>query len=240
MKIGIIGAMEEEVEQLKGNMAVASVVRKASMAFFEGALCGREAVVVKSGIGKVNAAVCTQILADVFRVDCIINTGIAGALGAEIRIGDIVVSTDAVQHDMDARAFGYPPGQIPRMDTLAFPADHALSALTAAVCRKVNPEIRVFQGRIVSGDRFIADQAVKRKIIDTFGGLCVEMEGAAIAQTAYLNRIPYVIIRAISDQADASAAADYPAFEKEAIKHCVNLTSALLARLDPFIISENA
>ena len=121
--LGIIGAMEEEVEKLKEQMTEVRVQAKASMEFYRGKLKGREVVVVRSGIGKVNAAICTQILADDYQVDGIINTGIAGSLRAEINIGDIVISTDAVQHDMDAVAFGYKPGQIPRMDTWSFPAD---------------------------------------------------------------------------------------------------------------------
>ena len=138
--IGIIGAMEEEVSMLKEKMTEVAVKEKAGMEFFHGMLKGHEAVVVRSGIGKVNAGICTQILADDFHVDAVINTGIAGSLRAEINIGDIVLSTDTMQHDMDAREFGYPAGQIPRMDTLAFPADEGLRKLAGEACRQVNPE----------------------------------------------------------------------------------------------------
>ena len=142
--IGIIGAMEEEVAMLKEKMTEVTVHHKAGMEFFRGKLNEKEAVVVRSGIGKVNAGICTQILADDFQVDAVINTGIAGSLKNEINIGDIVLSTDTMQHDVDAREFGYPLGQIPRMDTLAFPADERLRTLAAKVCREVNPEIQVF------------------------------------------------------------------------------------------------
>ena len=124
--IGIIGAMEEEVAALKEKMQISGVLKKASMEFYKGTLQGKPVVVVRSGIGKVNAGLCTQILVDLFDVKKVINTGIAGSLDARIDIGDIVISTEAVQHDMDATQFGYPLGQIPRMETLAFPADEAM------------------------------------------------------------------------------------------------------------------
>ena len=227
-RIGIIGAMEVEVENLKADMEQVDMFQIAGMVFCVGKLCGRDVVVVRSGVGKVNAAVCTQILADRFDVCAVINTGIAGSLNAEINIGDIVVSTDVLHHDMDATGFGYPPGQIPQMDIFSFPADAALSEKAAVVCEKVNPDIRVFHGRVVSGDQFVSDHAVKERILNNFGGYCTEMEGAAIAQTAWLNDIPFVIIRAISDKADDSAFEDYAVFEKNAVAHSVSLIMGLL------------
>lgn len=227
-KIGIIGAMEVEVARLKQDMKIQREVKKAGMDFCEGVLMGQEAVVVRSGIGKVNAAVCTQILVDEFQVEAVINTGIAGSLNAEINIGDIVISTDVLHHDMDAVNFGYEPGQIPQMDVFSFAADEKLASKAEAVCNEVNPKIRVFRGRVVSGDQFIADKAVKNRIAQQFHGFCTEMEGAAIAQAAYLNEIPFVVIRAISDKADDSASEDYPTFEKKAVEHSVRLVEGLL------------
>ena len=229
--VGIIGAMEEEVSALKEQMTEVSVTKKAGMEFCRGMLNGKPVVVVRSGIGKVNAGICTQILVDDYHVDCVINTGIAGSLKSVIDIGDIVVSTDTVQHDMNAVGFGYPLGQIPRMDTLAFPADQKLIELACQVCREVNPEIQVYAGRVVSGDQFVSDKESKERIKTNFDGFCTEMEGAAIAQAAYLNGIPYVVLRAISDKADDSAAVDYPAFEREAIRHCVNLVLNMVKKL---------
>ena len=142
--VGIIGAMEVEVETLKKHMKVRRTVNKAGMEFCEGVLSGKEVIVVKSGIGKVNAAVCTQILVDDFKADAVINTGIAGSLKAEINIGDIVVSTDLLYHDMDATNFGYPLGQIPQMDVFAFEADEKLADLAKKACEEVNPEIQLF------------------------------------------------------------------------------------------------
>ena len=229
--IGIIGAMEEEVAALKEKMEIKRVLKKASMEFCEGTLQEKPVVVVRSGIGKVNAGLCTQILADVFEVKKVINTGIAGSLDARIDIGDIVISTEALQHDMDATQFGYPLGQIPRMETLAFPADAEMAKIAKEACEAVNPEIKVFTGRVVTGDQFIANKEIKDRIKTNFDGLCTEMEGAAIAQAAWLNEIPFVIIRAISDKADDSAEMDYPTFERQAIIHSVRLTEEMVRRL---------
>lgn len=200
------------------------------MEFLEGTLGGCEVVVVRSGIGKVNAAVCTQILVDEFHTGAIINTGIAGSLKSEINIGDIVLSTDVLHHDMDATGFGYPLGQIPQMNVFSFEADDRMRQIAKEVCKEVNPEINVFEGRIVSGDQFVSDKAVKERIRSNFQGYCTEMEGAAIAQVSYLNNLPFVIIRAISDKADDSATMDYPTFEKQAIEHSVRLTLGFLKR----------
>ena len=227
--LGIIGAMDEEVAQIKEKMTDVTVTSVAGMDFYQGKLGGKDAVVVRSGIGKVNAGMCSQILADRFHISAIVNTGIAGSLRAEINIGDIVVSTDAVQHDMDATGFGYEPGVIPRMETSTFIADEKLRKLAKECCERVNPDIHVFEGRVVSGDQFISDKAKKEFILNTFAGDCTEMEGAAIAQAAYLNQIPFLIIRAISDKADDSATEDYPTFEAKAIAHSVKLVQAIVA-----------
>lgn len=229
--LGIIGAMEIEVARLKEAMGEVTVKNKAGMEFYQGTLSGCPAVVVRSGIGKVNAALCAQILADDFCVTSIINTGIAGSLRAEINIGDIVVSSDALQHDMDATGFGYPVGVIPQMDCSVFAADEKLIALAGKCCARVNPDIRSFTGRVVSGDQFISDKDKKKWLTDTFAGFCTEMEGAAIAQAAYRNGIPFLIIRAISDKADDSATMDYSEFEAKAVDHSVNLMMAMAAEL---------
>ena len=229
--IGIIGAMEVEVAILKEKMEDVRIIKKASMDFYEGILAGKKVVVVRSGIGKVNAGICAQILADVFSVDAIINTGIAGSLNKIINIGDIVLSTDVVQHDMDATGFGYRKGQIPQMPVFFFNADDNLRRLAAEVCKEVNPDIQVFEGRIASGDQFVCDQDVKNRIVSEFSAYATEMEGAAIGQAAYLNEIPFLVVRAISDKADGSAQMDYSEFEKAAVDHSVRLTLNMLARI---------
>lgn len=228
---GIIGAMDQEVSILKEKMEVKKIDIKASMEFHVGTLKGKDVVIVKCGVGKVNAAVCTQILADCYDVEAVINTGVAGSLRAEINIGDIVVSTDALQHDMDATGFGYEPAEIPLMGKKTFEADAKLRSLIAETCREVNPEIGVFEGRVVSGDQFVSDGNVKARLVKMFDPYCTEMEGAAIAQTAWLNQIPFVIIRAISDKADGSAQMDYSEFEAKAIEHTVKLVEAAAAKL---------
>lgn len=230
-KIGIIGAMEVEVEKLKKDMTVDSISTKAQMEFCEGTLNGMPVVVVRSGVCKVNAALCTQILVDTYKVDAVINTGIAGSLNAEINIGDIVISTDVVYHDVSAVEFGYPLGQIPQMKVFSFAADEPLARKAQEVCNRVNPEIRVFRGRVCSGDQFVSSTETKKKITENFHGFCAEMEGAGIAQAAYLNNVPFIIVRAISDKADNSAYLDYAVFEKQAVEHSVKLIEGLMQEL---------
>ena len=229
--IGIIGAMEEEVAELKKDMQIDETIEQAGMVFCKGSLGGKDVVIVRSGIGKVNAGICAQILVDRFGVDTLINTGIAGSLDAQIDIGDMVISTDALHHDMDATEFGDPIGQVPRMDTLAFPADERLIGLAKAANEKVNPDIHTFVGTVASGDQFIASQEAKDKIVNNFHAYCTEMEGAAIAHAAYLNKVSYVIIRAISDKADNSAHVDYPEFEKMAIARNIKLVQEMLTSM---------
>ena len=230
-RIGIIGAMEVEVEKLKARMENVEITRRAYMEFYAGTLEGKNVVVVRSGIGKVNAAVCTQILIDEFEAEAVINTGIAGSLNADINIGDLVISTDLVHHDMNAVAFGYPVGQIPQMEAFSFRSDENLRKLAVQACRDVNPDIEVYEGRIASGDQFVADQGVKDEIIKNFDACAVEMEGAAIAQAAYLNNVPFIVVRAISDKADGSAEVDYPTFEALAVEHCVKMTLRILNQI---------
>lgn len=228
-KIGIIGAMDLEVDQLKTEMTVSRIVKKAGMDFHEGTLNGASVVIVRCGIGKVNAALCVQILADVFEVTHVINTGVAGSLNAKLDIGDILISKDALHHDMDVTIFGYRPGEVPQMGFREFTADERLAALAKEACEKVNPDIHVMPGRVVSGDQFISSKEVKERLISDFQGDCAEMEGASIAHGAYLNKVPFVIIRAISDKADDSAEMDYPTFEKAAALHSAALVEDMVA-----------
>lgn len=229
--LAIIGAMDEEVSKIKEVMEEVTIETKAGMEFNKGNLAGREAVVVRCGIGKVNAGICAQILVDCYQADILINTGIAGSLQAKIDIGDIVLSRDVLQHDMDATGFGYPVGVIPRMENSVFKADEKLISIAESACKKVNPEIGVHIGRVVSGDQFISDKQKKKWLIEKFNGDCCEMEGAAIAQAAYLNQVPFLIVRAISDKADDSATMDYSEFEAKAITHSVNLILEIAGNL---------
>ena len=228
MVTGIIGAMEEEIAKLKEDMTEIEEKNKAGMSFFRGKLHGKDVVVVRSGIGKVNAAICTQILACDYKIDRVINTGVAGGLYSELNVGDIVISSDAIYHDFDVTGFGYEEGIIPRMQTSTFTADNELALKAKKICEKVNPDIKCFIGRVVSGDQFISTNAKKEWLVEKFNGYCAEMEGCGIAHAAYLNNIPFVIIRAISDKADGSAKVDYSEFEMKAIEHTIKLMTKLI------------
>ena len=229
-KLGIIGAMEEEVETLLAQLEGRKTATHAGSVFNEGKLEGLDVVVVQCGVGKVNAAICTQILCSVYGVTHLVNTGIAGSLCAELDIADLVISSDAMHHDVDAVAFGYPAGKVPGMDVTAFPADKTMMDYAMKAAEAVNPGHNRI-GRIATGDQFVASKELKEKIIAVTGGLCTEMEGAAIAQAAYRNGVPFVILRAISDKADDSADMDYPTFEKIAAHRCAQVTTAMARQL---------
>ena len=229
-KLGIIGAMAVEVELLKGKMENLTVTAHAGMEFCDGSLNGLDAVVVQCGVGKVNAAMCAQILCSVFGVTHLVNTGIAGSLCADLDIGDLVVSEDAMYHDFDCVHFGYEMGRVPGMDVVAFPADQAMIRYALAAAEEVNPG-HVRTGRVASGDLFVAEKRAKNRIIEKTAAICTEMEGAAIAQTAYRNQIPFVILRAISDKADDSAQMDYPTFEAQAAHRCAEVAMNMAKQL---------
>ena len=229
-KLGIIGAMAVEVAALKEKMENMTVTVRTGMEFAEGILEGLPAVVVQCGVGKVNAAMCAQILCDCFGVTHLVNTGIAGSLKADLDIGDLVVSRDAMYHDFDCVHFGYEMGRVPGMDVVAFPADETMMGYACAAAESVNPG-HTKVGRIASGDLFVAEKGAKERIIEKTGALCTEMEGAAIAQTAYRNKLPFVILRAISDKADDSAEMDYPTFEAIAADRCARVTLAMAKQI---------
>ena len=229
-KLGIIGAMDVEVATLKERMENKTVRTIAGSDYCEGKLEGMDAVIVQCGVGKVNAALCAQILCSCYGVTHIVNTGIAGSLNADLDIGDFVISKDAIYHDVDATNFGYPMCQVPGMSVLAFAADEMLMREAFDAADAAHPgHVRI--GRVATGDQFVADKGLKEKIIHNTGAFCTEMEGAAIAHTAWKNGVPFVIIRAISDKADDSAEMDYPTFEAAAAKRCAQVTQALAKRL---------
>ena len=230
MKLGIIGAMDVEVALLKEKMENTVTETHAASAYCEGMLEGVPAVVVQCGVGKVNAALCAQILISVYCVTHIVNTGIAGSLCADLDIGDLVISQDAIHHDFDLHFWGRPIGQVPGFDVTAFPAAVSLIDAAFAAAESVNPGHNRI-GRVASGDQFICSKEQKEKIIADTQAACAEMEGAAIAHTAYRNGVPFVIIRAISDKADNSAEMDYPVFESIAAQRCARVTMAMAERM---------
>ena len=231
IRIGIIGAMDAEVASLREEASAAGAVRIADMEFCEGSFDGTDAVIAKCGMGKVNAGICAQIMITRFGVNRIINTGVAGSLDARLRIGDFVVSTEAVQHDYDVSPIGYKPGEIPYTGLVAFPADESLRALALRAVRDNAPDSAVYEGRICSGDAFIASRAQKESIRQRFGGLCCEMEGAAIAQTCHLNHVPWVVIRAISDSADDSEELSFALFAEAAAREGARIVREMVGQL---------
>lgn len=211
-KIGIIGAMDEEIIALKELIDIEETKDIVGLTFYIGRIENKSIVLVRSGIGKVNAAICTQILIDYYHVEAVINTGVAGGLHANLNIGDIVISSDTAYHDMDATGFGYEKGIIPRMKESFFQADERLIAAAKDAGESLIDHHQYFVGRIVSGDQFISNKKMKEDIFQSVGGYCTEMEGTAIAHVCYVNKIPFVIIRSISDQADESAGMSYDEF----------------------------
>ncbi|WAW14247.1 5'-methylthioadenosine/adenosylhomocysteine nucleosidase [Peptostreptococcus equinus] len=230
-KIGIIGAMEEEVEAIKAMIENKEVKHIAGLDFYEGHLKGKNIVVVKCGIAKVNAAMCTQILISEFKVDALINTGVAGALYEKLNINDVVISIDAMQHDIDASAAGDPKGTLPLMETSIFKADQRLVDIAYEVFESNDTPYHAYKGRIATGDIFVADPFLKDELRNHFGGYCCEMEGGAIGHVAYCNKVPFVVIRAISDKADGSAAKTFDEFVKIAADTSKDMVVGMLERL---------
>ena len=234
--IAIIGAMPEEVEALVEKMENTETVDRGSRRFVRGTLAGRDVVITVSGVGKVNAASCTQQVIDLFEPEAVINTGVAGGLAEGLSLGDIVISEDAVQHDVDSTVFGYMPGQVPDMEVTAFPADEKL--ISAAVEagqiaeREASFKGSVTRGRILSGDLFLTDEEKKAQLREVFHGACVEMEGAAIGQVAHVNMVPWVIVRCISDMADNPDVDAYYAFKMEAVRVSVIVVLSMMERMN--------
>lgn len=227
MTIGIIAAMAEELEILLKDLTLEEKVEKANMTFHKGTLYGKDVVAVVCGIGKVNSAICTQILVSEYKIDKAINVGVAGGIGKEIYPGDIVVAENLVQHDMDTTAFGDKMGQIPRLDTFDFKCDKEMVDLAKKACEEI-PELNSFIGRIASGDQFIANIEKIQWLDEEFGAISCEMEGASIAQVCYLNSIPFVVIRSISDNANNGAHMDYQNFIPIAVKNSTRILKQML------------
>ena len=233
MRVGIIGAMDVEVELLREQLEDAEVTPVLGMDFAAGRLAGHDVVVVKCGIGKVNAAVCAQALVDRFAVTHLVNTGIAGSLDPEaLDIGDLVVATDCVQHDFTVGPLGYAPGLIPGRDRAEFVADPLMRQVALEAASAAAPEVRAVKGRVASGGQFISAEKDRERIVSTFGARCCEMEGAAIAQVATLNGVPFAVVRAISDKPGTEGqAVSYAQFEEAAAHHCARIVSRMVAML---------
>lgn len=231
IKIGIIGAMDEEVDILKEIMDIQETVQKGGLKFYIGRLENKDVVLVRCGIGKVNAALCTQILLSEFNVNSVVNTGVAGALHSDLGVYDIVISSDAMYHDFDTTVFGNKIGEIPRMDTSIFKADEKLINAAYESTKEEVRSHKVVKGRVVTGDIFISSKELKDKLVNELGAYCGEMEGAAIAHVCHVNEVPFVVIRAMSDKADGSADVTYEEFVQEAAHNSKDIVLSMLRHI---------
>ncbi|GEB32957.1 5'-methylthioadenosine/adenosylhomocysteine nucleosidase [Brevibacillus sp. FSL K6-0770] len=214
MRYGIIGAMDEEIALYLEAMQQATTTVKAGVAYYSGKMEGKEVVLCKSGVGKVNAAVTTQILLDQFQVERVIFTGVAGAVHPELNIGDIVVSTDCLQHDIDVTPLGFAPGQIPFTEQWTWQADQELMQQAIEAGKGLEAGVQVVSGRILSGDQFVASREKVQWLYEQFQAHCTEMEGAAVGQVCAMNGVPFVVVRSMSDKADGSAHVNFVEFTK--------------------------
>ncbi|MEM1502245.1 5'-methylthioadenosine/S-adenosylhomocysteine nucleosidase [Domibacillus sp. 8LH] len=230
MKAAIIGAMEEEVTILRGEMKNKEVKIIGGSEFTIGELRGVETVLLRSGIGKVNAAMTTAVLIHEFKPDVLINTGSAGGLSPELQVGDVVISTEVRHHDVDVTAFGYEYGQVPQLPA-AFTADEKLVDI-AFQASEEDTELKTVKGLIATGDSFMNDPARVQAIADIFPGLqAVEMEAAAIAQVAHQFSVPFVVIRALSDIAGKESNISFEQFLPKAGLHSANLVMKIVEQL---------
>lgn len=230
MTLGIIAAMSEELEVLLKEIEIQEQNEKANMTFYKGTIYGKEIIAVVCGIGKVNSAICAQILVSEYNVDKIVNVGVAGGIGKDIYPGDVVIAENLVQHDMDTSIFGDKLGQIPRLDTFDFKCDESLISLAKDACAEIDG-FNSFTGRIVSGDQFIASVEKIQWLNKEFEAISCEMEGASIAQVCYLNSIPFVVIRSISDNANNGAHMDYQKFIPIAVKNSTEILKRMINKL---------
>lgn len=237
--IGIMGAMDEEIALLLQHMQDQEKMNHAGISFVTGTLHDQKIVVCKSGVGKVNAAVTTQILIDRFGVDAVWFTGVAGAIHPDLNIGDIVISSSCQQHDFDASPLGFPKGVIPYQSTSDFQADEQLVALAAQACSLQCNDNRYIIGKVLSGDQFVADYSYVTSLYATMNGACVEMEGAALAQVCHMNEVPFVVLRSISDKADGSADVNFAEFTVLASNRSFQIINEMLEKLPNFLIKKD-
>ena len=224
---GIIGAMDVEIELLKNSLQCENIRKIGESTYYSGKINGKPIVIAKCGVGKVRAALCVQAMIDFFDVSAIINTGIAGGISNDLSVGDVVLCTDALQHDFDVTAFGYAKGYMctgkdSNKPTL-FNADDTLQKLLYESAISLLPSSQVKSGIIASGDKFISDSQTRKYLADQFSATAVEMEGAAIAQASFANNIPFMIIRMISDLADGKPNEEYNSFEQNASATLANI-----------------
>ena len=228
--VGIIGAMGVEVQLLRGMMTEVRTETISGIEYAAGRLAGRDVVVAKCGVGKVFAALCAQTMLLRYKPDCILNVGVAGALGGGLRIGSVAIADQVVQHDMDTSAVGDPVGLISGINKIYLPCSAALAGLLRDAAAAQDIPFAV--GTIASGDRFVCETADRRRIADLFGAIACEMEGAAIGQVCYVNQVDCGILRAISDSGDEGSTVDYAAFVRSAADQAARLLLRVLEGME--------
>lgn len=220
MRIGIICAMKEEFELISKDIEVKEIIKKAHLEFLVGHLDGKNVVGVICGIGKVNAAICTQILISEFKCTHILNSGVAGGIKENVNFKDIVLACDLIQHDVDVTKFGYKPGEVPNIGTHSFKCDeHLLQIGKKSIENIFDDSFKIHIGRIVTGDQFISSNETSKYLENTFDALACEMESGSIAQVCYLNDVPFLVIRAISDNGGDVAQEEFNKFLIESSKN---------------------
>ncbi len=227
-KIGILGAMDIEVDGLTNKLQDIKKFEIAGITYYKGRLEDRDVVIAKSGVGKVNSAVAATLLIEEFEVDKIIFTGVAGAIDKELDIADVVVSTALVQHDYDTKFFDGKLGMVEGSDNGLFYANEKMVDKIYNASVKVLGRSHVKKGIIATGDQFIADSKKVQQIGDTFGALALEMEGASVAQVATMFDIPFVVLRSMSDKADGSAHMNYNDFKVIAAENSIKIVLLML------------
>lgn len=230
MLIGIIGAMDIEVQALKELMDEPKIETISTVDYYSGNINGIDVVVAVAGVGKVNAAVCTQTMILTYHPEYIINVGVAGGLAPELGIGDIAVAENVVEHDMDTTPIGDVPGYISGINIVRIPCDKWLSEKMIDAASKLSG-VKVLTGTIASGDQFISKDEERKKIVDNFGAIAAEMEGASIGHVCYMNGVHFGVLRAISDGANSDSAMDYPTFAKMAAANSIKIICEMLAQI---------
>ena len=226
VEIGIIGAMQPEVEAIIASLVDCESETVSGITFYTGTIGGKSVAVAKCGIGKVFAALCAEIMILKYTPDLLVNTGVGGAIGGGLNCGDVVIADRLCQHDMDTSAIGDPKGLVSGINMIYFEADERARKILLEQGSALG--LAVKSGTIATGDKFIASKDDKNRIATDFNASVCEMEGCAIAQTAFVNNTPFAVVRAISDSADGEATMDYPTFLGIASKNSTNLTLALI------------
>ena len=230
MLIGIIGAMEVEVQALKDLMDNAELKEISTVVFYRGKINGIDTVVAVAGVGKVNAAVCAQTMILEYSPDYIINTGVAGGLSEDMKIGDAAVADKVAEHDMDTSPLGDELGFITGINKVYMQCDEYISGLMYDAAKSVDG-INAVRGTIASGDQFIASEEQRRFIKKNFNAVAAEMEGAAIGHVCTMNNVKFGVLRAISDGANSDSTIDFPTFTKMAVKNTVEIIVKMLDKL---------